>query len=68
MPIYEYRCRKCNKDFEAIQRSSEGPGDIVCPACGTKNPEKLISSCCAPSSGKAEGPSHGSSCGVRKFG
>jgi putative FmdB family regulatory protein len=68
MPIYEYRCRKCNKEFEAIQKLAEGPGDIVCPACGTNNPEKLISSCSAPSPAKAEGSSHGPSCGVRRFG
>ena len=43
MPIYEYRCRKCNKVFEKIQRVGEGGSRLVCPHCGEKKPEKLIS-------------------------
>jgi putative FmdB family regulatory protein len=44
MPIYEYRCRKCEKVFERFQRIGEGGDKLVCPYCGEKKPEKLISS------------------------
>ncbi|MBO5254317.1 MAG: zinc ribbon domain-containing protein [Opitutales bacterium] len=41
MPIFEYRCKKCNEVFEILIRSNEKP---VCPSCKSKRLEKLISS------------------------
>jgi len=63
MPIYEYRCRKCNKVFEKIQRVGEGGSRLVCPHCGEKKPEKLISgfSSQASVSSSSCGPVGGSS-------
>jgi putative FmdB family regulatory protein len=64
MPIYEYQCRKCEKVFEKFQRIGEGGEKLVCPYCGEKKPEKIISRFC---SSKAEastspcGPAGGSS-------
>ena len=43
MPIYEYRCRKCGKQFEYMQRMSEGP-KRKCEECGALALERLISS------------------------
>jgi len=43
MPIYEYRCQKCKKVFEKIQRVAEGGSRLVCPHCGNKKVEKLVS-------------------------
>jgi len=43
MPIYEYRCRKCGKLFEKIQKVSEGGASLKCPYCGGKKPEKVFS-------------------------
>ncbi len=41
MPIFEYRCRACGEEFEAlILRSSEPPR---CPGCDSDDLEKLIS-------------------------
>ena len=42
MPIYEYCCRKCGHQFEALIRSKN---DLPqkCPKCGTAKPEKLLS-------------------------
>jgi putative FmdB family regulatory protein len=40
MPIYEYRCRSCGNEFEAIVRSQEQP---PCPACQSVDLERLIS-------------------------
>jgi putative FmdB family regulatory protein len=40
MPIYEYRCRGCAHEFEAIVRGQEQP---TCPACQGADLERLIS-------------------------
>lgn len=42
MPIYEYRCLKCEHKMEALQKISAAPL-VDCPACGTPNLNKLIS-------------------------
>lgn len=41
MPIYEYRCMQCGKEFEEWQKFSDAPVD-VCPTCGGKA-SRLIS-------------------------
>jgi putative FmdB family regulatory protein len=41
MPIYEYRCRNCEHEFEKIQKISDRPVR-TCPACGGRT-EKLVS-------------------------
>ena len=42
MPIYEYKCLKCEHQFEVIQRFSDNPVEI-CPKCKKKKIKKLIS-------------------------
>lgn len=41
MPIYEYRCDRCGKEFEAWQRFSDAPIE-KCESCGG-HASKLIS-------------------------
>ncbi len=43
MPLYEYRCDACGHLFEQIQKFSDPPVD-VCPKCGERQVEKLLSS------------------------
>lgn len=40
MPIYEYRCKACNKTFDLLIRASTVP---TCPECGSTELEKLVS-------------------------
>ncbi len=41
MPIFEYACKGCGKEFEALVRpNTEAP---ACPACKSTELEKLIS-------------------------
>lgn len=41
MPIFEYTCRSCGKEFEALVRgSSPAPG---CPACHSTELRKKLS-------------------------
>ncbi|GAB6161119.1 hypothetical protein JCM12298_02780 [Desulfothermus naphthae] len=42
MPIYEYRCLSCLRDFEIVILPKEVVNPI-CPNCGSKNVEKKIS-------------------------
>ena len=41
MPIYEYECRGCGNQFEAIVRAQDGPPS--CPSCKSSDIERLIS-------------------------
>ena len=41
MPIYEYRCVKCEHVFDAIQKMSDDPL-TECPECGDRV-EKVVS-------------------------
>ena len=43
MPIYEYHCVNCGKDFEFMQKFSDAPKSN-CPECGGEL-TKLISNC-----------------------
>jgi putative FmdB family regulatory protein len=43
MPIYEYRCEKCNQDFEYLVFGSDEP--TACPSCGCIKVNRLMSAC-----------------------
>jgi len=58
MPIYEYRCRKCEFIFERFQKVNEGGEHLTCPVCGEKKPEKILSSFSS-----SKGSDSSSSCG-----
>lgn len=42
MPIYEYACKSCGHQLEAMQKMSEA-ALTDCPACGKPELQKLIS-------------------------
>lgn len=42
MPIYEYKCNACQREFEYQQRMSD-PEKTECEACGASALERLIS-------------------------
>lgn len=55
MPIYEYRCKKCNTDFTVLKMSSRQE-ETACPACGSRDvARKLSSFSCSASSGGFSG-------------
>jgi putative FmdB family regulatory protein len=41
MPMYEYVCRACGHDFEALVRPQDPPPS--CPACRSTDLERLLS-------------------------
>lgn len=42
MPVYEYRCRGCRQDFEALTRIA-GRDKAECPHCGSRDVERKFS-------------------------
>ena len=56
MPIYEYDCKVCHCEFEALVSSSRTP---KCPDCGSSKLSKKFSAFAvqaAPSAGRSIGP------------
>jgi putative FmdB family regulatory protein len=43
MPIYEYRCGQCEKQFDATQSVHARPEDTVCPFCQAQQATRLLS-------------------------
>lgn len=43
MPIYEYICNKCNKDFTLFHWISSTEDEISCPGCGSRDISKKLS-------------------------
>lgn len=41
MPLYDYACRACGHEFEALVRGSDAPSS--CPKCQSQNLERLLS-------------------------
>jgi len=58
MPLYEYKCAKCNEQFEVLLLKQDET--VTCPRCHTGEVEKLMSACAFKSSGNFT-PSTGSS-------
>ncbi|HYM25493.1 MAG TPA: zinc ribbon domain-containing protein [Vicinamibacterales bacterium] len=40
MPLFDFECRKCRHEFEALVRPGDEPS---CPACGSRDLERLLS-------------------------
>lgn len=65
MPLYEFRCAKCDHQFEHLTRTQQVPTDLACPQCGSKEVKRLLSSFfahTAPAKSKAAVPEHCREC------
>ncbi len=41
MPLYEYRCKKCAKEFELMRSVAARDRAAVCPACKSRSTMRL---------------------------
>lgn len=53
MPLYEYRCLKCGKQFELLRRMQDADRDLVCPECQAEEVERLLSTFAAGGCGSS---------------
>ena len=64
MPLFEYECRACHREFELLVREST---ELACPECHSHDLEKRLSvfAVSAPSRAQASSPTLGpcGSCG-----
>lgn len=43
MPLYDYKCPECNKEFTEIRKSSERDEPVKCPECGKMESKRMLS-------------------------
>jgi len=43
MPIREFHCERCDRDFEELVRTSGEKAGVACPSCGNRQVERKIS-------------------------
>jgi putative FmdB family regulatory protein len=53
MPIFEYRCSKCDEVFEELVLS-RNTATVKCPSCGGQKVQPLISRFAAQTGGKSD--------------
>jgi len=62
MPIFEFKCKKCNYEFEAIVRNSRAA--VSCQKCGSDDVIKKLPKIAVPASGSSSADfcEHASQC------
>ncbi len=43
MPIFDYQCNDCGKQYDVFHKNREIKDDVFCPFCGSKKNKRLIS-------------------------
>ncbi len=43
MPLLEYRCTACRKTSEVLVLAGDEPAEASCPACGSRDLHRLLS-------------------------
>ena len=60
MPIYEYSCGTCGKEFEELVYGSD---EAACPDCGSDKTTRLVSCACVRTGSSGDYGSYASSGG-----
>ncbi len=66
MPLYEYSCESCGRDFEKMMRFDQSGERPSCPSCESTKTRKKLS--LFASGGVSTGDSSSSSCGSSSSG
>ncbi len=57
MPLFDYRCEQCDKEFEALVSGERTP---ECPACGSRDLEKQLAGFAVGASNRSSAATPGS--------
>jgi len=63
MPIYEYQCNDCSREFEKVVPFSEAEQQQACPSCKSENTKKKVSVFASFGGLSSGGSSSSSGCG-----
>ncbi|MCA9244758.1 MAG: zinc ribbon domain-containing protein [Phycisphaerales bacterium] len=63
MPIYEYRCRKCERAFDVLVRNADDEREARCPDCQGRQVERVLSVFAARSATEPAPRGPGCACG-----
>jgi putative FmdB family regulatory protein len=61
MPLYDFTCDDCGKQFERLVRRESDVAEMDCPDCGGRQVSRALSLPAAPVSAT---PAPGASCGM----
>jgi putative FmdB family regulatory protein len=59
MPIYEFRCLKCDEVFELLKMNTQDAVEMKCPHCASEDFERVLSTtshAMGPSKVESRGP------------
>ena len=62
MPIYEYRCERCEREFEELVRLSTRDDEVPCPECGAHEARRRLSVVAGFRGGASRNTAGGSGC------
>jgi putative FmdB family regulatory protein len=65
MPVFDYQCTECGKNYDLYHKVREVKEDIVCPSCGSTNHKKLMSVPNVSTGGKSNADFSPESCPAR---
>jgi len=51
MPIYEFKCKSCGENLEQLCKLGETGEELLCPHCGKRGLNRLVSGFAAPGIG-----------------
>jgi putative FmdB family regulatory protein len=63
MPVYEYRCVRCERCFETLGTIATRDAEVSCPSCGQADARRLISTFASISPDGAGVDAGGGCCG-----
>jgi putative FmdB family regulatory protein len=62
MPLYEFQCTECDRNFEELVRAAMAIADVRCPECGSDHIRRKVSTFASKVSGGGGGAAYASSC------
>jgi putative FmdB family regulatory protein len=63
MPIYEYKCEGCGKEYEQMRRMADADNSLECPDCRSSSVTRQLSSFAAHSGSSSKAVQPGN-CGM----